>query len=66
MLIEEVLQEFKRTHLEHIEDIILTDGHAGGEAVIGYFTDIYNMLKGTGSSALQVCEPRSCYQVLSS
>ena len=54
MLIEEVLQEFKRTHLEHIEDIILTDGHAGGEAVIGYFTDIYNMLKGTGSSALQV------------
>ena len=54
MLIEEVLHEFKRTHLEHIEDIILTDGHAGGEAVIGYFTDIYNMLKGTGSSALQV------------
>ena len=54
MLIEEVLREFKRTHLEHIEDIILTDGHAGGEAVIGYFTDIYNMLKGTGSSALQI------------
>ena len=54
MLIEEVLQEFKRTHLEHIEDVILTDGHAGGEAVIGYFTDIYNMLKGTGSSALQL------------
>jgi hypothetical protein len=54
MLIEEVLQEFKRTHLEHIEDIILTHGHTGGEAVLGYFTDIYNMLKGTGSSALQV------------
>ena len=54
MLIEEVIKEFKRTHLEHIEDIILTNGHAGGEAVIGYFTDIYNMLKGTGSSALQV------------
>jgi hypothetical protein len=29
MLIEEVLREFKRTHLEHIEDIILTGGHAG-------------------------------------
>jgi hypothetical protein len=54
MLIEEVLREFKRTHLEHIEDIILTGGHQGGEAVIGYFTDIYNMLKGGGSSALQV------------
>ena len=54
MLIEEVLREFKRTHLEHIEDIILTAGHQGGEAVIGYFTDIYNMLKGSGSSALQV------------
>ena len=54
MLIEEVLHEFKRTHLEHIEDIILTGGHAGGEAVIGYFTDIYNMLKGSGSSAMQL------------
>jgi hypothetical protein len=54
MLIEEVLREFKRTHLEHIEDIILTAGHPGGQAVIGYFTDIYNMLKGGGSSALQV------------
>jgi hypothetical protein len=54
MLIEEVLREFKRTHLEHIEDIILTGGHQGGQAVIGYFTDIYNMLKGGGSSALQV------------
>jgi hypothetical protein len=54
MLIEEVLREFKRTHLEHIEDIILTAGHQGGEAVIGYFTDIYNMLKGNSSTALQV------------
>jgi len=54
MLIEEVLKEFKRTHLEHIEDIILTAGHPGGQAVIGYFTDIYNMLKGGESSALQV------------
>jgi hypothetical protein len=54
MLVEEILHEFKRTHLEHIEDIILTDGHAGGEAVIGYFTDLYNMLKGSGSSAMQL------------
>ena len=54
MLIEEVLHEFKRTHLDHIEDIILTGGHAGGEAVIGYFTDIYNMLKGSGSSAMKL------------
>jgi len=54
MLIEEILKEFKRTHLEHIEDVILTTGYSGGEAVIGYFTDLYNMLKGSGSSALQV------------
>jgi hypothetical protein len=54
MLIEEILKEFKRTHLEHIEDIILLDGHQGGVAVVGYFTDIYNMLKGESSTALQV------------
>ena len=54
MLIEEVLHEFKRTHLEHIEDIILTSGYPGGEAVVGYFTDIYNMLKGESSTALQM------------
>jgi len=54
MLIEEVLREYKRTHLEHIEDIILTAGHPGGEAVVGYFTDIYNMLKGSSANSLQV------------
>ena len=27
MLIEDVLLEFKRTHLEHIEDVIITDGY---------------------------------------
>jgi len=54
MLVEEILREFKRTHLEHIEDIILLDGHQGGVAVVGYFTDIYNMLKGDSSTALQV------------
>ena len=27
MLIEDVLTEFKRTHLEHIEDIVITDGY---------------------------------------
>ena len=37
MLIEDVLLEFKRTHLEHIEDIIITDGFDGGKAVIDYF-----------------------------
>ena len=29
MLIEDVLTEFKRTHLEHIEDIVITDGLNG-------------------------------------
>jgi hypothetical protein len=54
MLVEEVLQEFKRTHLEHIEDIVLTNGYEGGVAVVGYFTDIYNMLKGSSANSLQV------------
>lgn len=54
MLVEEVLKEFKRTHLEHIEDIILTSGYQGGEAVVSYLTDIYNMLKGQSTSALQM------------
>ena len=31
MLIEDVLTEFKRTHLEHIEDIVITDGYEGGK-----------------------------------
>ena len=54
MLVEEILSEFKRTHLEHIEDIILTNGQQGGKAVLGYFTDIYKMLKGSSANALQV------------
>jgi len=54
MLVEEILREFKRTHLEHIEDIVLTNGYAGGESVVAFFTDIYNMLKGTGDSSVQV------------
>lgn len=54
MLVEEILREFKRTHLEHIEDIILLNGHEGGQSVVSYFTDIYNMLKGTSATALQV------------
>ena len=33
MLIEDVLTEFKRTHLEHIEDIIITDGFTGNIAL---------------------------------
>ena len=37
MIIEEILNEFKRTHLEHIEDIIITDGFEGGKAVVEYF-----------------------------
>jgi len=54
MLVEEVLQEFKRTHLEHIVDFVLTNGYEGGVTVVGYFTDIYNMLKGSSANSLQV------------
>ena len=49
MLIEDVLTEFKRTHLEHIEDIIITDGYEGGKAVVEYFRGLLLTLKGSSS-----------------
>ena len=54
MLIEDVLTEFKRTHLEHIEDIIITDGFDGGKAVIEYFRGLLLTLKGSSSEAVSV------------
>ena len=54
MLIEEVLNEFKRTHLQHIEDIILTDGHSGGEAVVNYFQGILQTLQGSADQPINV------------
>ena len=48
MLIEDVLTEFKRTHLEHIEDIVITDGYEGGKAVLEYFRGLLLTLKGLG------------------
>ena len=54
MLIEDILTEFKRTHLEHIEDIIITDGFEGGKAVVEYFRGLLLTLKGTSSEAVQV------------
>jgi hypothetical protein len=54
MLIEDVLTEFKRTHLEHIEDIVITDGYEGGRAVIEYFRGLLLTLKGTSSEAVKV------------
>ena len=54
MLIEDVLTEFKRTHLEHIEDIVITDGYEGGKAVLEYFKGLLLTLKGTSSEAMSV------------
>tara|TARA_Y100001937_G_C7124582_1_gene334316 strand:+ start:1080 stop:2294 length:1215 start_codon:yes stop_codon:yes gene_type:complete len=54
MLIEDVLNEFKRTHLEHIEDIVITDGYAGGQAVVEYFRGLLLTLKGSSSEAMSV------------
>ena len=54
MIIEEVLTEFKRTHLEHIEDIILTNGYEGGKSVVEYFRGLLLTLKGTSSEAVSV------------
>ena len=54
MLIEEVINEFKRTHLQHIEDIILTDGHLGGQGVIDYFQGILQTLQGSADQPINV------------
>ena len=54
MLIEEVINEFKRTHLQHIEDIILTDGHSGGQGVIDYFLGILQTLQGSADQPINV------------
>ena len=54
MLIEDVLNEFKRTHLEHIEDIVLTDGYTGGQAVIDYYRGLLVTLQGTSVQPLNV------------
>ena len=54
MLVEEVLNEFKRTHLEHIEDIILTNGYQGGQAVIDYYRGLLVTLQGTSAESVKV------------
>jgi len=54
MLIEDVLLEFKRTHLEHIEDLVITDGYNGGKTVIDYFRGLLVTLQGTSSEAMSV------------
>ena len=54
MLIEDVLLEFKRTHLEHIEDIIITDGFDGGKAVIDYFRGLLVTLQGTSADSVKI------------
>ena len=54
MLVEEILNEFKRTHLQHIEDIILTNGHAGGPSVIEYFQGILQTLQGSAEQPINV------------
>jgi len=53
-LIEDVLTEFKRTHLEHIEDIVITDGYEGGKAVVEYFRGLLLTLKGSSSESMSV------------
>ncbi len=54
MLIEDVLTEFKRTHLEHIEDIILYDGFDGGKRVVDYFRALLVTLQGTSAESMSV------------
>ena len=64
MLIEDVLTEFKRTHLEHIEDIILTNGYEGGKSVVEYFRGLLFTLKGTSSEAVSVLGTSTSVRIL--
>jgi len=54
MLIEDILNEFKRTHLEHIEDLVLTNGFEGGKSVVEYFRGLLVTLQGSVAEPLQV------------
>jgi hypothetical protein len=54
MLIEDVLNEFKRTHLEHIEDLVITNGYEGGKSVVEYFKGLLVTLQGSASEAVSV------------
>ena len=54
MLIEDVLSEFKRPHLEHIEDLILYDGFDCGKRVVDYFRALLVTLKGSSTESLSV------------
>ncbi len=54
MLIEDVLTEFKRTHLEHIEDVILYDGFDGGKRVLDYFRALAVTLQGSAAESMSV------------
>ena len=54
MLIEDVLNEFKRTHLEHIEDLVITNGFEGGKSVVEYFKGLLVTLQGISSEAVAV------------
>jgi len=54
MLIEDILNEFKRTHLEHIEDLVITNGFEGGKSVVEYFKGLLATLQGTSSEAVAV------------
>ena len=54
MLVEDILNEFKRTHLEHIEDIVLTNGFEGAKSVIDYYKGLLVTLQGTTVNPVQV------------
>ena len=54
MLIEDVLNEFKRTHLEHIEDLVITNGYEGGKSVVEYFRGLLVTLQGASAESMEV------------
>ena len=47
-------EESKRTHIEHIEDIIFDQGSQGVMASVMYIKSLYDMLKGSSESKYSV------------
>lgn len=54
MLIEEIIREYKRTHLDHIEDTVMFQGKPGAQSTVAFYKDILSTLRGESSDAVKV------------
>jgi len=52
--IKPVVEESKNTHLEHLEDNIFNQGHAGAEQAVDYLYSLHQMLEGHSSDSVSM------------